>query len=67
MKKPMTGEKVIVRYKNPEYDWLWYTVVDSRKHGWLRLQGRDAPDGSPHTKSEHWMHVSEAEEILPDA
>lgn len=65
MKSSMKGERVNIRWVNADHDWYWFVVQDTKKHGWVRLKGRDAPDGALHDGTEFWAHVSEMKSITP--
>ena len=62
----MAGERVIIGWKDRTHDWHYFVVMDTRRHGWLKLKGRNDPcTNQKHDGSMFWAHVSEMDLVTP--
>lgn len=58
MTKARKVEPVHIDWKDPDSDWHWFYLLEMRGE-WVKLQGRDSPDGYQHDGDVFWVHRSE--------
>ena len=61
MNKQFEGKKVKIRWRMPEHDWPYFTVLKVKpKKMRMKLRGEDYPDGSAyHCGDEFWVNDDE--------
>ena len=60
------SDPVHIEWKDPDSDWHWFYLLGTRGE-WLKLQGRDSPDGSKHDGDVFWVHRSEMKSMEVEA